>query len=228
MILFWSHSNVLEPLLKKLPDLLPVVGDDLKKSGAFAADMSKVLKDDGGNPINAEKITKEIATILSNTTFPSSSIPAPLPFSNEGSKTALRWAAFTLRKVANSIKIEVPSGVAMNPLTFSVFGHDVAYPDPNDLGNPYHLSLSKSVPQALSDASNALTTTADMIEKLETDMINLIKQTHDQMNNLSITFGTAGRLLYTTGNYAYCTGKLFRLEPPLPDDQMQCPPPINP
>jgi hypothetical protein len=227
MVLFWKHSDVLEPVLKKLPDLLPSVGSDLKKSGTLAADVSKMLKDEGGNPINAEKIAKEMATMLNNTTFPSHSIPSPLPFHNEGSKTALRWAAFTLRKASSSIKIDVPSGVSMNPKTFGVAGKQVPYPDPDDPGNPFHLSLSYGVPQALKDASDALNTAAGMLENLETDTINLIKQTRDKMNSLSTTFGEAGRLLYTTGNYVYCTGKLFRLEPPLSNDQMQCPPPSN-
>jgi hypothetical protein len=228
MILFWQHSDVLEPLLKKLPDLLPLVGDDLKKSGAFASDVSKVLKNEGGNPVNAEKITGEIATILGNTTFPTYPNPSQLLFPNEGSKTALKWAAFTLRTVANKIKIQVPSGVSMDPKTVNILGFDVVIPDGDQPENLFHISLTREVPSVLNDASEALKTTANMIEKLETDTINLIKQTHDQMSSLSVTFGTAGRLLHTTGNYVYCTGKLFRLESTLPSDQMQCPPPGNP
>ena len=45
------------------------------------------------------------------------------------------------------------------------------------------------------------------------------------MTQLGETFGTAGDLLYTTGNYVYCAGKIFRLESPSTNDEMQCPPP---
>lgn len=63
-----------------------------------------------------------------------------------------------------------------------------------------------------------------MLERLESDTINIMKNTKNQMNELGDTFGTAGSLLYTTGNYVYCAGKIFRLELPSPNDEMQCPP----
>jgi hypothetical protein len=225
MVLFWKHGDVLEPILKKLPETLPKIGDELKKSGKFTADISKMLKDDGGNPINAEKVSKQMATILENTEFPSFDISAPFPYHNQGSKTALRWAAFTIRQAANSIKIQVPTGVIMNPKTVGIAGFNVPIPDVSKPLDPYHISITKEVPDALKDVSVMLNTTADVLETLESDTVHLIKQTENQMTQLGETFGTAGSLLYTTGNYVYCAGKIFRLEPSLPDDEMQCTPP---
>jgi len=224
MVLFWKHGDVLEPILKKLPETLPKIGDELKKSGKFTADVSKMLKDEGGNPINAEKISKQVATMLENTEFPSFDIPAPFPYHSQGSKTALRWAAFTMRQAANSIKIQVPTGIAMNPKTVGIGGFTVPIPDVDKPLDPYHISMTKEVPDALNDVSDMLKTTANVLETLESDTIHLIKQTQNQMTQLGETFGTAGSLLYTTGNYVYCAGKIFRLEPPSSNDEMQCPP----
>ena len=228
MVLFWKHGDVLEPILEKLPQTLPLIGDELKKSGKFTSDVSKMLKDDGGNPINAEKTSKQIANILGNTEFPSFGIPAPFPFHDQGSKTALRWAAFTIRKAANSVKIQVPTGVTMNPNTFDIpVGFDtvkVPVPDLSNPSNPYHISIAQEVPDALNEASQMLMTTADVLERLESDTVDLIKRTENQMVELGDTFGTAGTLLYTTGNYVYCAGKVFRLEPPSPNDDLPCPP----
>ena len=225
MVLFWKHGDVLEPILEKLPETLPKIGEELKKSGKFASDTSKMLKDDGGNPINAEKISKQVATVLENTEFPSFNIPAPFPYYNQGSKTALRWAAFTIRQAANSIKIQVPTGITMNPKTAGIGGFTVPIPDIDKPLDPYHISITKEVPDALIDVSEMLKTTASVLETLESDTVQLIKQTQNQMTQLGETFGAAGSLLYTTGNYVYCAGKIFRLEPPLPNDEMQCPPP---
>ena len=225
MVLFWKNGDALEPILKKLPETLPKIGDELKKSGKFTSDVSKMLKDDGGNPINAEKISRQVATILENTQFPSFYIPAPFPYSNQGSKTALRWAAFAIRQAANSIQIQVPTGITMNPKTVSIAGFTVPIPDIDKPLDPYHISMTKEVPDALNDTSVMLKTTADMLEMLESNTVHLIKQTQNQMTQLGETFGTAGGLLHTTGNYVYCAGKIFRLEPPLPDDEMQCPHP---
>jgi len=33
MVLFWKKGDVLEPILKKLPEILPKIGDKLKKVG---------------------------------------------------------------------------------------------------------------------------------------------------------------------------------------------------
>jgi len=225
MVLFWKHGDVLEPVLKKLPETLPKIGDELKKSGKFTADVSKMLKDDGGNPINAEKLSKQVATVLENTAFPPFDIPAPFLYHNQGSKTALRWAAFTIRQAANSIKIQVPTGITMDPITAGIAGFTVPIPDASKPLDPYHISITKEVPDALKDVSDMLKATADVLETLESDTVNLIKQTQNQMTQLGETFATAGGLLYTTGNYVYCAGKIFRLEPPSPNDQMQCPPP---
>jgi len=225
MVLFWKNGDVLEPILKKLPETLPKIGDELKKSGKFASDASKMLKDDGGNSINAENISKQVAAMLENTEFPSFNIPAPFPHHNQGSKTALRWAAFTIRQAANSIKIQVPTGITMNPKTVGIAGFTVPIPDVDKPLDPYHISITKEVPDALNDASAMLKTTADMLEMLELNTVHLVKQTQNQMTQLGETFGTAGNLLYTTGNYVYCAGKILRLEPSLPNDEMQCPPP---
>lgn len=224
MVLFWKNGDVLEPILKTLPETLPKIGDDLKKSGKLASDVSKMLRDEGGNPINAEKVSKQVAMILENTEFPSFNIPAPFPYHNQGSKTALRWAAFTIRQAANSIKIQVPTGITMNPKTVGIGGFTVPIPDVDRPLDPYHISLATEVPDALNDVSEMLKTTADVLETLELNTVHLIKQTQNQMTQLGETFGTAGSLLHTTGNYVYCAGKIFRLEPPLPNDEMQCPP----
>ena len=228
MILFWKHGDVLEPVLKKLPETLPLIGDELKKSGEFAAKVSKTLRDDGGNSLNAERISKQIATVLDNTEFPSFSIPQPFPYHSQGSKSALRWAAFTIRQAAESIKISIPIGITMNPNTFDipvgVTTVKVPIPDVNNTANPYHLSISTSVPDALNDVSEMLKTTADVLERLESDTVDLITNTKNQMTDLGNMFGTAGGLLYTTGNYVYCAGKIFHLEPPMPNDSMPCPP----
>ena len=230
MVLFWKNGDVLEPLLKNLPETLPKIGDEMKKSGKFTSDVSKMLKDDGGNPINAEKVTKQIATVLDNTEFPSFNMPEPFPYHNQGSKTALSWAAFTIRQAADSIKIQVPTTVTMNPKTVNIAGFTVPIPElltddnlPNP--NPYNISITRAIPDALNDVSEMLKATATVLETLESHTVSLIKQTHSQMNQLGEAFGTAGSLLHTTGNYVYCAGKIFRLEPPLPNDQMQCPPP---
>ncbi|MDH5430332.1 MAG: hypothetical protein OEW78_00410 [Nitrosopumilus sp.] len=45
MVLFWKNGDVLEPILKTLPETLPKIGDDLKKSGKFTSDVSKMLRD---------------------------------------------------------------------------------------------------------------------------------------------------------------------------------------
>ena len=148
MVLFWKHGDVLEPILEKLPQILPSIGDDLKKSGKFASEVSKMLKDEGGNPINAEKLSKQVANILENTEFPSFSIPSPFPYHNQGAKSALKWAAFTIRQAAESIKIEVPTSVVMNPNTFDIPTSPtttvkVPIPDISNPLNPYHLSITK-------------------------------------------------------------------------------------
>jgi len=224
MVLFWKHGDVLEPILEKLPQTLPLIGDELKKSGKFTSDVSKMLKDEDGNTINAEKISKQIANILENTEFPAFSIPAPFPYSNESSKSALKWAAFTLRQAANSIKIQIPTGITMNPKTVGIAGFTVPIPDVTKPLDPYHISITKEIPDALNDVSEMLKTTANVLERFESDTIFLMKRTQNQMTTLGDTFGTAGGLLYTTGNYMYCAGKIFRLEPPSPNDEMQCPP----
>lgn len=225
MILFWKHGDVLEPVLKKLPQTLPLIGDELKKSGKFTSDVSKMLKDEGGNVINAEKISKDIANILENTEFPSFSIPAPFPYSNENPKSALKWAAFTLRHAADSIKIQVPTGITMSPKTVGIGGFTVPIPDVAQPLDPYHISITKEIPDALNDVSQMLNATANVLEQFESDTVFLMKRTQNQMTGLGDTFGTAGSLLYTTGNYVYCAGKIFRLESPSPNDEMQCPPP---
>lgn len=229
MILFWKHGDMLEPILEKLPQTLPSIGDELKKSGKFTADLSKMLKDEGGNTINAEKLSKQIASILENTEFPSFNIPAPFPFHDQGSKSALKWAAFTIRQAADSIKIEIPTKVTMNPETFDIpvgtTTVKVPIPDLTNPSNPYHLSITNEVPETLNTTSTLLKTTADVLERLESDTVNMIKRTKNQMTELGETFGTAGGLMYTTGNYVYCAGKIFRLEEPSPNDELQCPPP---
>ena len=232
MVLFWRNGDVLEPILKTLPDTLPKIGTELKKSGKFASDVSKMLKDEGGNSINAEKISKDIANVLDNTEFPSFNIPAPFPYHTQGSKTALSWAAFTIRQAANSIEIQVPTSVTMNPETVNIAGFTVPVPklltdDNRPNPNPYNITITKEVPDALHDVSEMLKVTANVLETLETHTVGLIKQTHNQMNQLGETFGTAGSILYTTGNYVYCAGKIFRLEPPLPNDELKCPPPSD-
>ena len=65
-----------------------------------------------------------------------------------------------------------------------------------------------------------LKNTADVLETLESNTVHLIKQTKNQMTQLGETFGIAGSILHTTGNYIYCAGKIFRLEPSLP--MMKC------
>ncbi len=74
-----------------------------------------------------------------------------------------------------------------------------------------------------SEASAMLKTT-DMLEMPKLNTIHLIKQTQNQMTKLGETFGTAGNLFHTK-NYFYWAGKVFRLKPPLPDDEMQYLPP---
>jgi len=215
MILFWRHGDVLEPILEKLPQTLPKIGDELKKSGKFTSDVSKTLMDDGGeNSISAEKISKQVADILDTTVFPPVSLPAHLNSLGGGPKTALGWAAFTLREAATSIKIEVPVGVTMNMV-----------PDVTKMPNPFDLRFTKAVPTPLNKVSEMLTITAYVLEQLESNTVDLMKGTVGTMNNLGNTFGDTGRLLYKTGNYMYCAGKIFRLEPPLSNDEMQCPPP---
>lgn len=180
-----------------------------------------MLKDDGGNPINAEKVSKQIATILGNTEFPSFKFLHHFHIIAKDPK--LHYDGLH-SQAANSIKIQVPTGITMNPKTVGIGGFTVPIPDVDKPLDPYHVSITKEIPDALNDVSEMLKTTADVLETLESDTVHLIKQTQNQMNQLGETFGTAGSLLYTTGNYVYCAGKIFRLEPPLPNDEIQCPP----
>lgn len=57
----WKFGAALAPLFEKLPDVLPLAGDAMILSGQNAIDVSKVLKKDGGLPVNMQAMVEEIA-----------------------------------------------------------------------------------------------------------------------------------------------------------------------
>lgn len=64
LAVIWRMGDTLAPLLEQLEASLPAAGDALVVGGKMAGSVGRVLKQEGGDPINAQRVVGDMAAAL--------------------------------------------------------------------------------------------------------------------------------------------------------------------